>query len=515
LLQILMFLLNSFVLASAIREGDGTLSRGDAGASFRWVYPSETDSSITQWQEPHLVAIPGKRPFRDTLCLFFAGSYGVPGSVRLLQEQLASCGYRSIDLRYPNSWTTPGLCGDSPDSDCYDNFRMEVLDGIDRSEKIDVSSSECIENRVRMALRYLNRTWPGEGWDAYLQEDSTRWERITVIGHSQGAGVAAFIGKIHALARVTALSGPNDFSSVFNLPAPWLSMEGATPEDRYFTFGHLKDEYYSSWSQTWLALGLGSFGPLEDFSSDSPWFTSHTVVTNLDIPGAEYHSGVIADVLVPKTQAGTSVFEEALEYVCAPGGYPRLSPPTGLRATISVVDGRKGFLLQWNNNSVKAKETAIERKSAEQDSFVQVAAVAREVTEWYDGTATNGVYAYRVKARNALLDSSPSETAQVDLTGISLRGRERITEKAIQLDPVYPNPFSAEMEVGFTLPVGGAVSIKVVDTLGRERGVIFRGGAEAGYHSLRWTPTDLGSGVYFVVLTTAHGVAVRKTMMVK
>src|SRR5579864_8153507 len=47
-------------------------------------------------------------------------------------------------------------------------------------------------NRLVKLLGKLDHDHPSDGWGQYLDNGAPRWGRITVAGHSQGAGMAAY-----------------------------------------------------------------------------------------------------------------------------------------------------------------------------------------------------------------------------------------------------------------------------------------------------------------------------------
>jgi len=73
----------------------------------------------------------------------------------------------------------------------------------------------------------------------------------------------------------------------------------------------------------------------------------------------------------------------------------------------------------------------------------------------------------------------------------------------LQLHPVYPNPFTSEVTVPFTVPGTGEVGMEVYDLSGRMVDSLSLGELAAGNHAAVWSGTDsggqrMGSGVYFV-----------------
>ena len=79
----------------------------------------------------------------------------------------------------------------------------------------DVDVRDSVFGRLRSLLLFLSNEYPSEGWDSYYigtADDAMwlRWDRIWVVGHSQGAGHAAYLAKTTALAGAGLISGPQD-----------------------------------------------------------------------------------------------------------------------------------------------------------------------------------------------------------------------------------------------------------------------------------------------------------------
>ncbi len=88
--------------------------------------------------------------------------------------------------------------------------------------------------RLVKLLQYLDVQHPDEHWGDYLIGGEPNWSRIVISGHSQGAGMAAYIAKRKAVARVVLFSSPWDYVKSSRQPAPWLSETSATPPERWF-----------------------------------------------------------------------------------------------------------------------------------------------------------------------------------------------------------------------------------------------------------------------------------------
>jgi len=164
------------------------------GASTAWsqteylVAPRDTDEEIDSWLAPHVVEIDRSVDPRDVVHIHIPGSYGVPTDSTLILKHAARKGYPSIGLRYPNSWTVYTLCTWSADPGCFEDVRLEILDGIDRTDVVDISPANSITNRVVKLLEYLDREHPDDDWRRFLDEyGDVAWSKVVVSGHSQGA----------------------------------------------------------------------------------------------------------------------------------------------------------------------------------------------------------------------------------------------------------------------------------------------------------------------------------------
>ena len=101
------------------------------------------------------------------------------------------------------------------------------------SDKISVRPANSILNRLQKLLVYLVKQDPDGGWGEFVADGQPVWSRIVVAGHSQGAGHAAYLGKMFPVDKVLMFSGPQDYFDDLDKPAPWLARPSATPPSRY------------------------------------------------------------------------------------------------------------------------------------------------------------------------------------------------------------------------------------------------------------------------------------------
>jgi len=98
-------------------------------------------------------------------------------------------------------------------------------------------------NRLLKVVDYLNTIAPASGWGNFQQRSgpvcdspnttygacNLNWSDVVAMGHSQGAGVALYLGKFFPLAKVGMLSGSYDAYDLGGgnySVAPWITEAG-------------------------------------------------------------------------------------------------------------------------------------------------------------------------------------------------------------------------------------------------------------------------------------------------
>lgn len=77
---------------------------------------------------------------------------------------------------------------------------------------------------------------------------------------------------------------------------------------------------------------------------------------------------------------------------------------------------------------------------------------------------------------------------------------------------VFPNPFSNEVKIGFTLRKQSQTTLQIFDQAGQEVYISAIGLLQAGSHQLQWADTDLPAGVYVVKLTAGDEIFTSKVI---
>jgi predicted esterase len=260
------------------------------------VAPNDTDADIRRHIEPHHIVFDRPAAPNATLLVFLPGTGAHPADTLRFLGAAADAGYRAVGLEYNAAPGGVVLCASNP-TPCSDNVHIKRAYGTDVTSVIDDLPAESILNRLAKLLAFLDARHPGEGWGSYLAADGPDWSRIAVSGFAQGAGLAAYIAKGHAVARVVLFSGPAENYAPSKQLAPWFSSPSATPADRWYGTYHQQEGDAPVMQRAYPALGLAP---------------AHIRVLNLEPrvpPNANsYHSSVIVDQAIPLNQDGTPAY---------------------------------------------------------------------------------------------------------------------------------------------------------------------------------------------------------------
>jgi len=282
------------------------------------VAPQITDPAIDRALDNHYVWLDTTARSNRKLFVFLPGTGQNPSIFQLVQQEAARRGYHVIGLMYPTAGGLAKVCPTTPDpSACYQNSRLEIIDGIDRNGVVDVNLANSIDNRLTKLLQYLARQHPDEGWDRFLLRGQPKWSRIAVSGHSQGGGNAAMIAKIRLVARVVLFSSVTD--SIHAEAPSWVATH-LTPSERYYGIAHDRDGFYRPIRAGWDSLGLGLFGaPATPETSSPPYDGTHMLVTDLmpqgGFVGTNAHGAPSNDLNTPLGPDGTPLLLDAWRYL--------------------------------------------------------------------------------------------------------------------------------------------------------------------------------------------------------
>ena len=252
------------------------------------ITPSSIDPGVRQYDDPSIALTSAALPADAPLAVFLPGSGGRPENAMVMLNTIEQQGYRTIGLEYDDTPSVSQVCPQTPDPACSAAFRDMRSYGTGGFRQIANPVAEAIVPRLVAALKALAAAAPQEGWGGYLDGDQPRWDRIALSGLSQGAGMAAYIAKTHAVRRVVLFSSPWDVTGSDKRPAPWLSTPAATPVDRWYASYHAREKTVPLVRAAYRALRIPA---------------DHIHVLNQDLPpGANpngpnpFHGNTIRDV---------------------------------------------------------------------------------------------------------------------------------------------------------------------------------------------------------------------------
>lgn len=286
------------------------------------VNPQTTDPAIDQALANHYAWIDPTAPTNNQLFVYMPGTFDVPGTALLIQQEAARLGYHVIGLMYVDGTYIQGLCASQPDpSTCSYDARLEILTGQDVSPFVSVNVPNSIDNRLTKLLQYLAINYPNEGWSRFVANGRPLWSKIAVGGWSQGGGHAAFIAKFRVVARVVMFSALNEFYA--GAPPSWASTGHVTPSARYFGLAHDRDYTggtYLGILGDWTALGMDTFGSkVQVETSAPPYGMTHELFTDLLPQRDGYrvaHWATVIDIYTPLFSPGkTPELADAWQYM--------------------------------------------------------------------------------------------------------------------------------------------------------------------------------------------------------
>ncbi|MEW5870203.1 MAG: hypothetical protein AB1894_13080 [Chloroflexota bacterium] len=305
----------------------------------RNLLPIETDSTLTQWNEAHIVCAPGEANQRGELFVFLPGTGATPQDYTHLMDAAAEAGLHGIALRYPNDESVNiDICPSDPDDNCHQLVRQETIQGVDVSPHVAVDSRNSIEARLQSALAFLAAHAPAEGWEYYLGNGTPRWNTIVVAGHSQGGGHAIYFAKLHPVQRVIAFTWVDVRKREL---ASWITdMPSATPAENYYLFWHQDDQPIAGYQPDLMtALGLDGFGsPVIIEQSIPPYQNTHALVVITPSPADQIaHNTPVVDFALNFDANGAPIYKAAWQYLLTLEAPTAAAVPTPISAAVNAV----------------------------------------------------------------------------------------------------------------------------------------------------------------------------------
>jgi hypothetical protein len=128
------------------------------------------------------------------------------------------------------------------------------------------------------------------------------------------------------------------------------------------------------------------------------------------------------------------------------------------------------------------------------------------------------VYGYTLDELKAqIVAARAANLISVTRTGIITSDEEALPEVPVAsgITGNYPNPFNPTTELEYEMSKSGNITLAIYNLIGQRVATVFDGYKQSGMHRLTIDASNLGSGVYFVRMTTANGNHVHKMMLIK
>lgn len=124
-----------------------------------------------------------------------------------------------------------------------------------------------------------------------------------------------------------------------------------------------------------------------------------------------------------------------------------------------------------------------------------------KVMLWVKGRSCNILYTFYP-------DGRPPEN------GVPPFDESQMPER-VMLNPAFPNPFNSEVRISYALNAELKSDVSVFNLRGQKIESLFHGQQSAGLYDLTWNAKDLGSGVYFIRLTTPELIRTQKVTLIR
>ena len=83
------------------------------------------------------------------------------------------------------------------------------------------------------------------------------------------------------------------------------------------------------------------------------------------------------------------------------------------------------------------------------------------------------------------------------------------------LNQIYPNPFNPVTTIQYDIVAKGEISLRIFDLTGRMIETLIHENLEPGQHQIKWQPTNIPSGLYFIELISGTKRDIQKITLLK
>ena len=92
---------------------------------------------------------------------------------------------------------------------------------------------------------------------------------------------------------------------------------------------------------------------------------------------------------------------------------------------------------------------------------------------------------------------------------------KEIPKNNISISSIFPNPFNSTIYLQYSIPEKSFVEVVVYNVKGQKIESLFAGSKDPGYYSVKWTPKEFSSGVYFLRVSSDKHSQFQKVTLVK
>jgi len=311
----------------------------------RELIPSDTDSAISLWNEPHIVCSPGKGNMSGELFVFLPGTGATPQDYNYLIKAAAEAGMHVIGLRYPNDRSANiQICPYDPDDDCHEKVRLEITQGKDVSENVSVDYHNSVEGRLLSALITLDKQNDSNAsWGSFIKDGGIKWDSVVISGHSQGGGHAAFIGYQHRVNHVIEFAWADVRKGEI---AKWLiETTSQTPSESYYLFWHEQDSNVAKYQAMLMnALGIDTYGaPVVVDGKNPPYNNSHGLIATYPAPEGELpHNTHVVDKALVFDEKSEPIYKKVWQYLITLG--VQTKQESKIADAIKIGDSSLGYI---------------------------------------------------------------------------------------------------------------------------------------------------------------------------
>jgi hypothetical protein len=232
--------------------------------------------------------------------------------------------------------------------------------------------------------------------------------------------------------------------------------------------------------------------------------------------GGCHGSSAAAGVVVTVSGPDTVVRGSATEFNVTISGGPASGSGVDIAARTGTLAAISSTLKLSGSDLVQKSNTAMSGGSITFRFFYSFNSAATTDTLYVTGLSTNS----NGGTSGDQWNWSPKKALVLVQTATGVSGEDRRIA-GFSLDQNYPNPFNPSTVIGYSLVVGGDVTLRIFDVRGREVATLVQGASVPGSFERTWDATGMASGVYYARLEVRTGsgtppfVQTRKILLMK